>query len=72
MAEVIQVTEGEAFGFQWAGGLELTDCLRAGCMGMVPAPECVDRQIRIYELMEQGGSEAKTEKLRAGSRTYLR
>jgi len=43
-----------------------------GCMGMVPAPECVDRQIRIYELMEQGGSETETEKLRAGSRTYLR
>ena len=72
MAEVIQVTEGRLSVFNGRGGLELTDCLRAGCMGMVPAPECVDRQIRIYELMEQGGSETETEKLRAGSRTYLR
>ena len=64
--------EGRLSVFNGRGGLELTDCLRAGCMGMVPAPECVDRQIRIYELMEQGGSETETEKLRAGSRTYLR
>lgn len=63
MAGVVQATEGKLSVFNGRGGLELTDCLRAGCAGMVPAPECVDRQIRIYDLMEQGGSEAEAERL---------
>ncbi|PZW40416.1 hypothetical protein C8P66_12456 [Humitalea rosea] len=34
--------------FNGRAGLELTDCLRAGCAGMIPAPECADVQIRVY------------------------
>ena len=61
MAEVIRSMQGKLSVFNGRGGLELTDNLRAGCVGMVPAPECVDRQIRIFELMEEGGSKAERE-----------
>ena len=61
MAEVIRSMQGKLSVFNGRGGLELTDNLRAGCVGMVPAPECVDRQIRIFELMAEGGSEAESE-----------
>jgi len=61
MAGVVQATEGKLSVFNGRGGLELTDCLRAGCAGMVPAPECVDRQIRIYDLLDQRGPEAEAE-----------
>jgi 4-hydroxy-tetrahydrodipicolinate synthase len=43
------------------GGLELTDNLRAGCVGMIPAPECADVQVRIYEHM-RAGREAEAER----------
>ena len=61
MAEVIRAMQGKLSVFNGRGGLELTDNLRAGCVGMVPAPECVDRQIRIFELMAEGGTEAESE-----------
>ncbi len=43
--------------FNGRGGLELTDNLRAGCVGMIPAPECFDVQVKIYEAMKQGDEE---------------
>ena len=61
MAEVVRATEGKLAVFNGRGGLELPDCLRAGCAGMIPAPECVDRQIRIYDLMEKGDPESEKE-----------
>jgi len=51
---VIEETAGEVAVFNGRGGLELTDNLRAGCAGMVPAPECVDVQVRIFDLMATG------------------
>ncbi|MFO1349449.1 MAG: dihydrodipicolinate synthase family protein [Gammaproteobacteria bacterium] len=47
---VIEETAGKLAIFNGRGGLELPDNLRAGCAGMIPAPECFDRQARIYEL----------------------
>ena len=49
----------EAFGtslqvFNGRGGLELTDNLRAGCAGIIPATDTVDRQVRIYARMRTG------------------
>ena len=61
MAEVIRAMQGKLSVFNGRGGLELNDNLRAGCVGMGPAPECVDRQIRIFELMAEGGTEAESE-----------
>jgi len=36
------------------GGLELPDNLRAGCAGVVPAPDCADIQVSIYEAWRAG------------------
>ena len=53
----IEATNRELAVFNGRGGLELPDNLRAGCAGMIPAPECFDRQVEIYELMRQGQEE---------------
>jgi 4-hydroxy-tetrahydrodipicolinate synthase len=44
------------------GGLELLDNLRAGCAGMIVAPDCFDWQQRIYEAFARG-DEARAEQL---------
>lgn len=43
--------------FNGRAGLELTDVLRAGCAGMIPAPECFDVQVAIYEAFRAGREE---------------
>lgn len=48
--------------FNGRGGLELPDNLRAGCVGLIPAPECFDVQLKIHKLM-QAGDEAEAERL---------
>lgn len=48
--------------FNGRGGLELPDILRAGCVGIIPAPECCDVQVKIFEAMKQG-DEARAEEL---------
>jgi 4-hydroxy-tetrahydrodipicolinate synthase len=55
-------TEGAYRVFNGRGGMELPECLRAGCVGMIPAPECFDVQVRIYEAM-RAGDEAEAERL---------
>ncbi len=54
IARTIERLDGEVAVFNGRGGLELPDCLRAGCAGMIPAPECFDVQVRIYEAMQSG------------------
>ncbi|MGE0417750.1 MAG: dihydrodipicolinate synthase family protein [Acetobacteraceae bacterium] len=51
---LIEETQGVFRIFNGRAGLELTDNLRAGCVGMIPAPECFDVQVRIYEAMRAG------------------
>lgn len=60
--QVIEATRGTLAVFNGRGGLELTDNLRAGCAGMVPAPDCFDVQVRIFAAMQQG-REAEAEAL---------
>ncbi|MET3898028.1 2-keto-3-deoxy-L-arabinonate dehydratase [Devosia sp. UYZn731] len=43
--------------FNGRGGLELPDNLLAGCAGMIPAPDCADVQITIYEAVKAGDLE---------------
>jgi 4-hydroxy-tetrahydrodipicolinate synthase len=43
--------------FNGRGGIELVDSLRAGCAGLIPAPELVDRQVQIYEFWRDGLAE---------------
>lgn len=65
IAETIRAVDGALSVFNGRGGLELTDNLRAGCKGMIPAPECADVQVQIYEHMRRGEEEA-AEELYAG------
>jgi 4-hydroxy-tetrahydrodipicolinate synthase len=43
--------------FNGRGGIELVDSLRAGCAGLIPAPELVDRQVQIYQFWRDGLAE---------------
>lgn len=36
------------------GGLEMTDCLRAGAAGFVLAPDVIDHAVRVWALWQQG------------------
>ncbi len=51
---VIEATGGKLAVFNGRGGLELTDNLRAGCAGLIPAPDCFDYQVRIVEAFRGG------------------
>jgi 4-hydroxy-tetrahydrodipicolinate synthase len=64
IARTIDVLQGEVAVFNGRGGLELPDILRAGCVGMIPAPDCFDVQVRIYEAMQRG-DEAEADRLYA-------
>ena len=54
VARTIERLGGELAVFNGRGGLELPDCLRAGCAGLIPAPECFDVQVGILEAMRRG------------------
>jgi 4-hydroxy-tetrahydrodipicolinate synthase len=58
---VVADTGGAYRVFNGRGGMELPDCLRAGCVGMIPAPECFDVQVAIYEAMRRGTPEGEAE-----------
>jgi len=58
---LIELTEGRMAVFQGRGGMELTDVLRAGCVGMIPSVESCRLQARIFELMRTGRAEDETE-----------
>jgi 4-hydroxy-tetrahydrodipicolinate synthase len=49
---IIEETAGGVAVFNGRGGLELPDNLRAGCDGMIPAPDFFDRQVRVFGLMQ--------------------
>lgn len=49
IAGLIERTEDRVPVFNGRGGLELTDNLRAGCRGMILAPDCIDYAVRAYE-----------------------
>ncbi len=62
---LVEDTDGAFRVFNGRGGMELPECLRAGCIGMIPAPECFDVQVEIYRRMRTGnsGDEAEAERL---------
>lgn len=51
---VIEATEGRVPVLNGRGGLELTDNWRAGCTGMILAPDTIDWTARIWSLLEAG------------------
>jgi 4-hydroxy-tetrahydrodipicolinate synthase len=54
IARLVDDTAGAFRVFNGRGGLELPDCLRAGCVGMIPAPECFDLQVAAYDAFRAG------------------
>ncbi|MGK5047571.1 dihydrodipicolinate synthase family protein [Janthinobacterium sp. GB4P2] len=63
IGQTIETTEGMFTVFNGRGGLELPDNLLAGCAGLIPAPECFDVQVRIYNLMREGGADNQQQAL---------
>jgi 4-hydroxy-tetrahydrodipicolinate synthase len=58
---LIELTEGRMAVFQGRGGLEFTDVIRAGCVGMIPSVESCHVQSRMFELMRTGRTEDEAE-----------
>ncbi|MEM6662358.1 MAG: dihydrodipicolinate synthase family protein [Pseudomonadota bacterium] len=61
IAHLVDATEGSFRVLNGRGGLELPDNLRAGCVGMIPAPDCFDDQLKLYQAWTAGdeaGAEA--------------
>jgi len=54
IARVVEETHGNLAVFNGRGGLELPDNLRAGCAGLIPAPDCFEAQVKIYAAMQAG------------------
>ena len=54
---LIELTEGRIDVFQGRGGLEFTDVMRAGCVGLIPSVESCHVQSRMFELLQTGRAE---------------
>ncbi len=54
IARLIEQTEGAFRVLNGRGGMELPDNLRAGCVGMIPAPDCFERQLAIWDAWQEG------------------
>lgn len=54
IARLIEATEGRLQVFGGHGGIEFLTLLRSGGVGLIPAPECLAAQVRIFELVRAG------------------
>lgn len=61
VAKLIRATDGALDVFCGHGGLELMMNLDSGAAGLIPAPELVDAQVRIYELYRSGQAADRAE-----------
>jgi 4-hydroxy-tetrahydrodipicolinate synthase len=59
--QLLDDTDGAFDIFGGFAGIQLPDTLRAGAVGMIPAPDLFDPQVRIYELMRSGTPENAAE-----------
>lgn len=62
IAGTVARTGGRLAVFNGRGGLELPDNLRAGCAGLIPAPDVFELQVAIFAAMQRG-DEAEAERL---------
>jgi 2-keto-3-deoxy-L-arabinonate dehydratase len=58
---MIEETEGAFDVFGGLAGKEVVTTLAAGCVGLIPAPDCVDIHVRIYEAIRRGDTPAAEE-----------
>ncbi|MEL7153697.1 MAG: dihydrodipicolinate synthase family protein [Pseudomonadota bacterium] len=54
LKQLLDDTDGAFDIFGGMAGIQFPDSLRAGCVGMIPAVDLFDPQVRIYELMREG------------------
>jgi dihydrodipicolinate synthase/N-acetylneuraminate lyase len=59
---VIETTGGLIPVLNGRGGLELTDNFRAGCVGMILAPDTIDKQVAVWQALTEG-RDAEAERL---------
>ncbi|MEM7405528.1 MAG: dihydrodipicolinate synthase family protein [Pseudomonadota bacterium] len=55
--QYLEASGGGIHIFNGRGGIELPDNLRAGCAGIIPAPDCADVQIQMFESFVRGDTE---------------
>ena len=65
IAHLVDATEGVFRVLNGRGGLEFPDNLRGGCVGMIPAPECFERQIDLYSAFQAGDEDQMEEVYRS-------
>ncbi|MBT6273593.1 MAG: dihydrodipicolinate synthase family protein [Chromatiales bacterium] len=53
----LDASNGEIGIFNGRGGFELPDNLRAGCAGIIPAPDCMDVQVGMHQAFVAGNHE---------------
>lgn len=58
LKQLMEDTDGAFDIFGGMAGIQFPDSLRAGCVGMIPAVDLFDPQVKIYELMRKGTPEA--------------
>lgn len=61
IARVLDALNGQVAAFGGHGGVEFLSLLRSGGAGLIPAPDCLPLQVRIYELVRDGSAGALTE-----------
>jgi len=59
--QLIEATSGKLRVFGGHGGIEFPTLLRAGAVGLIPAPDCLRLQVRIFENFRLGTPEAIAE-----------
>lgn len=65
----IRATDGALDVFAGQGGIEYISNLESGCVGMIPAPDCLEAQVRVFELWKQGTEESRAEAVRIHKET---
>ncbi|MCG8690203.1 MAG: dihydrodipicolinate synthase family protein [Minwuiales bacterium] len=64
LRRLIEETDGVFRVFNGRAGMELTDSLRAGCVGMIPGVDACDVESEIYALYQAGETDAADERFR--------
>jgi 2-keto-3-deoxy-L-arabinonate dehydratase len=59
--KLMEETDGVFDVFTGLGGREMTLTHALGCVGCIPAPDCIDVQCRMFELLEAGDEESINE-----------
>jgi 2-keto-3-deoxy-L-arabinonate dehydratase len=54
VAELIKASEGRYVVFAGHGGKEYISNMLSGCVGLIPAPDCLDHQLRLHQLLIDG------------------